>query len=77
VDGVLEFDGDRLADVVAELSRWFGRDVSLADPSLADRRVTGRFITTTPEHALDALSIALGVSWSARDSAFVIGVRRN
>jgi transmembrane sensor len=77
LDGVLEFDGDRLADVVAELSRWFGRDVSLADPSLADRRVTGRFVTTTPEHALDALSIALGVSWSARDSAFVIGVRRN
>jgi transmembrane sensor len=77
VDGVLEFDGDRLVDVVAELSRWFGRDVSLADPSLADRRVTGRFVTTTPEHALDALSIALGVSWSARDSAFVIGVRRN
>jgi transmembrane sensor len=75
LDGVLEFDGDRLGDVVAELSRWFGRDVSLADPLLGDRRVTGRFVTTTPEHALAALSMTLGIPWTARDSAFVLGTR--
>lgn len=73
LDGVLEFDGDRLDVVAAELSRWFGRDVVLADTALSARRVTGRFVTTSPEQALDALSVTLGIAWEERDGAFVLG----
>jgi transmembrane sensor len=73
LDGVLEFDGARLDAVTEELSRWFGREVMLADTVLAGRRVTGRFVTTAPAQALDALSVTLGVPWAERDGAFVLG----
>lgn len=73
LDGVLEFDGDRLDTVAGELARWFGRPVTLADSTLAGRRVTGRFVTTEPEQALDALSMTLGIPWAERDDAFVLG----
>jgi transmembrane sensor len=73
LDGVLEFDGDRLDGVTAELSRWFGRRVTLADTMLAGRRVSGRFVTTEPAQALDALSVTLGIPWAERDGAFVLG----
>jgi transmembrane sensor len=73
LDGVLEFDGARLDAVTEELSRWFGREVTLADTALAGRRVTGRFVTTEPEQALDALSVTLAVPWAERDGVFVLG----
>lgn len=77
LDGVLEFDGHRLGDVVAELSRWLDTRVQLADPGLAERTVTGRFVTTSAAQALDALALTLGVSWTTRDGVYVIGNGRN
>jgi transmembrane sensor len=73
LDGVLEFDGARLTDVAAELSRWFSAPVTLADSSLADRTVTGRFVTSSPDAALDALALTLGIRWARRDSTWVLG----
>lgn len=73
LDGVLEFDGARLVDVAAEFSRWFGAPVTLADSALPDRTVTGRFVTNSPDAALDALALTLGITWTRRDSTYVLG----
>jgi len=73
LDGILEFDGASLDAVTAEFARWFGVDVRLADPSLGARRVSGRFAATTPADALDALALALDLSWRHDGSVYVIG----
>lgn len=73
LDGVLEFDEEVLTDVAADLSRWFGVTVRLADPALDGRRVTGRFATGSVEQAVDALSITLGITWTLRDGEYVLG----
>jgi transmembrane sensor len=58
IDGMLVVDNARLADVVAELARYrLGRLV--ADPRVAELRVTGTFPLADPELALAALTRAL------------------
>ena len=46
--GQLVFDGARLSDVAAELSRWFDLDVEVADSTIANRTLNVTLLTTTP-----------------------------
>lgn len=46
--GQLVFDGARLSDVAAELSRWFDLDVEVADSTIANRTLNATLLTTTP-----------------------------
>jgi ferric-dicitrate binding protein FerR (iron transport regulator) len=66
--GDLQFESAALRDVVAELHRWFGQEVRVADTSLYERKVTGRFRASSIEQVLDALALALGLRYE-RDSA--------
>lgn len=72
LDGVLEYDDARLDRVVADLGRWLGVGVSIDGADLAARRVTGRFATGSAEQLLDALCLALGLSWQRYGDAFLI-----
>jgi len=72
LDDVLEFDDAPLREVAAEIERWFGVRIRIADGSLASRRVEGRFNATSVDHVLDALSLALGTAIERTDSAIVI-----
>jgi len=61
VDGVLNYDGARLADVVADIDRYSTRKLRLGDSSLADLRVTGVFRPVPLESAAQVLAAALGL----------------
>lgn len=59
--GQLSFDDAPLADVVAELARWYRADFRIADASLATRRLTGSFTNTSLSEMLAALAPVLDV----------------
>jgi transmembrane sensor len=59
--GKLAFEGDRLADVVAEMNRYSREKLEIADPALEDRKVSGVFEPTESlafAKALEAYGIA-------------------
>ena len=56
------FDDDRLDQVVAEVNRYSVRKLVLADPALADLRLSGAFRAGSPEKFADALTVALPVT---------------
>ncbi|WP_162806473.1 FecR family protein [Sphingosinicella terrae] len=58
--GVREFDGIRLAELIAEANAaGRGPDLAVADPALAARRISGRFRIDDPERLAERLAILL------------------
>jgi transmembrane sensor len=55
-DGHLRYRDARLADVVADLAAYFPGSIELADPTLADLRVTGTLPADAPREALATLA---------------------
>ncbi|HEY2066975.1 MAG TPA: FecR domain-containing protein [Gemmatimonadaceae bacterium] len=59
--GRLAFDDAPLADVVAELARWYHADFRITDASVETRRLTGSFTNTSLSDMLAALAPVLDV----------------
>jgi transmembrane sensor len=59
--GKLVFQGDRLADVVAEMNRYSRERLEIADPALEDRKVSGVF-EPTEGHAFAKALEAYGIA---------------
>lgn len=55
-DGVLEFDGESLAQVVGEFNRYRRQPIVIGDPSLESLRIGGRFETDEADRFLTALT---------------------
>ncbi|MFA5966603.1 MAG: FecR domain-containing protein [Sphingomonas sp.] len=72
VDGLLSYDGVRLADVVADIDRYSPHKLRLGDPALAGLRVTGVFRAVPIEGAAQALAAALGLHVAAADNGDLI-----
>ncbi len=66
-EGRLVFDDVRLADVVADLNRYYGPGVRLADGAIGDLRVTASFKTSEVPAFMGALSATLPVQASEAD----------
>jgi transmembrane sensor len=60
--GLLVVDNARLADVVAEISRYYGGKIFLVGFGLGERRVSGTFRISDPEAALAVLQRTLDLS---------------
>jgi transmembrane sensor len=58
-NGELVFDDARLGDIVAELERWYGVKITLADPQLAQRHYSATFRGDSLESVLQVISIGL------------------
>lgn len=58
---MIELDDTRLSEAVARINRSSERKVRVADPSLADRRVTGAFRTGDAEGFARSVAAALGL----------------
>ena len=58
--GRLVFRGTPLSSVRAELRRWYGVDLRLADETLAQRRLTASFEGEPVDRVLDAIALAVG-----------------
>ncbi|HYG26898.1 MAG TPA: iron dicitrate transport regulator FecR, partial [Caulobacteraceae bacterium] len=59
--GRLVLDEAGLAEAVADLNRYGGRQVVLADPAMAGMKVSGVFHTRDPDAFVEAITAALPV----------------
>jgi transmembrane sensor len=58
--GRLVFRGATLTSVRADLRRWYGIDLRIADPALAERRLTASFEGEPVDRVLDVIALAVG-----------------
>jgi transmembrane sensor len=66
------FDDVSLGAAVAEVNRYGGREVVLADPRLNELRVSGTFHTNRPEAFVEGVTAALPVRLQQSDSEKLI-----
>lgn len=59
--GMLVFDGTPLVDVLAAANRYSARKVTVDDPALAARKVTGTFHADRPDELAASLAAAFGL----------------
>jgi transmembrane sensor len=71
--GGLAFEGDKLSDVVAEVSRYTNINIVISDPALRDLLIGGYFKTEAPETMLAALEANFGVEvrWVSDDLVYL------
>ena len=72
--GNLVFEGERLADVVAEMNRYSREQLVIAEPALQQRKVSGVFEPTDGAAFAKALE-AYGIARATRQSATMIELR--
>lgn len=60
--GQLQFNGESLAEAVAEYNRYLSRPIEIADPSIREVQMGGRFSTTDPADFCRALGQIYGIS---------------
>jgi transmembrane sensor len=70
--GRLAYDGASLVRVGADLKRWYGVDLQIADPELATRRVTGSFTGDPVSRVIDVIALAVGADAARTGSAVVV-----
>jgi transmembrane sensor len=70
--GRLAFDDAPLAEVVAELARWYHTDFRIADASVATRRLTGSFTGTSLPEMLAVLAPVLDVRFERIGDTVII-----
>jgi transmembrane sensor len=61
-EGMVDFDGESLADAVAEINRHNRRKIVVDDPTLASRPVVGIFRASDAEGFAATIAAALGAS---------------
>lgn len=69
LDNQLIFREEPLRDVARRLERWYDVEVQIADPEIAQRRLTATFERESLDEALDALALALRVAYEREDHA--------
>ena len=60
LSGRLVFRETPLSEVATSMRRWYGINLQIADPSLANRHITATFSGEPPERVLEVLRLALG-----------------
>lgn len=75
-EGAIVFDGERLADAIAEIERYTDARITISDAATAELRVGGRFRTGDLQEFFDALQSALPVSVQRTSSGVLIEPRR-
>src|SRR6266481_3266843 len=70
-EGAIIFDGEPLAEAIAEIERYTDARIVISDPQIAGLRVGGRFRTGDVQEFFDALQTALPVSIRRTDTGLV------
>ncbi|MBM0108866.1 FecR domain-containing protein [Steroidobacter sp. S1-65] len=73
--GSLVLSGSRLGDVVEEFNRHNERPLIIADPSLAEMRISGVYASTDPTLLIEFLREQPALRVEERESSVVIGSR--
>ncbi|SNT73296.1 FecR family protein [Amphiplicatus metriothermophilus] len=71
-EGKARFRNAPLGEAIAELNRYFERPLTLGDPSLADRPVTGEFDIRDQQTAINALVVAFDLEPHAENGSIVL-----
>jgi transmembrane sensor len=71
--GRIEFDGETLAEAIADFNRYNARKLRLGAPELAGRRLQGVFHSDDPEGFARSAAVVLGSSVTPSPSEIVIG----
>ena len=72
LDGRLVFRNASLAEVAADLRRWYGVELRVSDSSLLQRHFTGEFTRESADRVLEVVTLALGAAYERRgDTVFV------
>lgn len=71
-EGMLLFEGETLAQAIAEVNRYGGRRIEIGDPALADLQISGAFKTGQPEAFIDTLSWYLPIRVIEADGRRII-----
>lgn len=72
VDGRLEFSDATMAEVQAELRRWYGLELRLGDSALANRHLTATIQGEPASRVLEIIALTLGASVERRGDTAVI-----
>jgi len=76
LSGKLVFRETPLSEVVSSMRRWYGIELQLMDPSLANRHLTATFSGEPPDRVLEVLRLALGADIERHgDTVFVRSVK--
>lgn len=70
--GQVIFDNTRLADAIAEINRYSEAKIELADPNLADLRLSGAFATGRPTVFVEAVTSYFPVQVTRSDERGVV-----
>jgi transmembrane sensor len=71
-DGILDLDGRTLGEAAAEFNRYNRETVVISDPSLAGRKVVGRFHTSDPKGFAAAAAAMLDAHVSTESDHIVL-----
>lgn len=74
--GRLVFVDASLAQVRADLRRWYGIELEIADSGLASRHLTASFAGETVPQVLDVIALALGATIERRGGGDTVVMRR-
>lgn len=73
-EGLMLFEGENLAQAIAEVNRYGGPRIELADASLGELRISGAFKTGKPDAFLETLSWYLPIRvLESDDQRIVVG----
>jgi transmembrane sensor len=59
VENRLVFNDESFAELAVRMERWYAIEITIADPGLEQKRLTGNFEKETIEQALEALKISI------------------
>lgn len=71
--GKIEFDGETLAEAIADFNRYNARKIRLGTAALGGKRLQGVFRADDPEGFARSAAVVLGTSVTASPSGIVIG----
>ncbi len=74
-EGMLIFNGETLAEAVAEINRYNRRQIQITDPSIANRKIGGAFKATKPDLFATALEKTFGVEVRVYEGEFGSEIR--
>jgi len=74
--GFIVFDDQPLSEIIEEFSRYTLVDIEIADPSLRDFKVTGRFKVDSVDSFFEVLELSFGINVIRRNGEKVYLARR-
>ncbi len=71
-DGIIYFDDIKLDDALEILERWYGINIALKDPEIADCVIVGEYHNETLQNVLRSMQFGVGIEYEFTQDGVVI-----